>query len=830
MMRFFLAILSVCAVAVLGAGAGVVWFLNEASRDLPDYAQLAEYEPPVVTRLHAADGRLLAEYATERRVFVPIEAIPRRVVDAFVAAEDQNFWIHPGIDPQGIARAAVANVEHLARGRRPEGASTITQQVARNFLLNDDLRLERKVQEMILAVRIEQALTKAQILELYLNQIFLGFRSYGVAAAALNYFNKSLDELTLAEAAYLAALPKAPNNYHPIRRPDAAVARRNWVVSRMVAEGFVTAEEAEAARAEPLTVRRRDETEVVADAGYFAEEVRREIVERYGEDVLYRGGLSVRTTLDPALQSIATRAMRDGLVEVDRRYGYRGPLAAIDPGEGWEGRLAAVERPAGVGGWRLAMVIEAGRQEAEIGFADGTRGRIPLAELRWARRVQPDGSLGRAVERASQALSAGEVVLVEPAGPDERGRAPAEGAWSLRQVPEVQGGLVAMDPHTGRVLAMVGGFSPDISSFNRATQAWRQPGSSFKPFVYMAALENGFTPSSLVLDAPFVYDPGFGQPLWRPENYSQQFYGPTPLRVGMERSRNLMTVRLAHNVGMDKVVETARQFGVVDDLQPFLPMSLGAGETTVMRMATGYAMIVNGGRAISPTLVDRIQDRKGRTVFRHDTRDCAGCSGVAFSERTTVPDPPDERPVVADPRVAYQMTLMLEGVVRRGTAAGSVGASLSRPVAGKTGTTNEERDAWFVGFTPDLVVGLYVGFDQPRGMGRGATGGGIAAPIFRDVMVEATADEPPVPFRVPPGVRLVRVDAATGQLPGPDTRVAVWDAFLPGTEPTPAVEVLDGSSDGVAWLRPGAGAQAPRPGGVSAAPRAAPVTGTGGLY
>jgi penicillin-binding protein 1A len=830
MMRFFLAILSVCAVAVLGAGAGVVWFLNEASRDLPDHAQLSRYEPPVVTRLHAGDGRLLAEYATERRVFVPFEAIPKRVVDAFVAAEDQNFWIHPGIDPQGIARAAVANVEHLARGRRPEGASTITQQVARNFLLNDDLRLERKVQEMILAVRIEQALSKQQILELYLNQIFLGFRSYGVAAAALNYFNKSLDELTLAETAYLAALPKAPNNYHPTRRTDAAVARRNWVISRMAAEGFVTAEEAEAARAEPLVVRRRDDTEVVADAGYFAEEVRREIVGRYGEDVLYRGGLSVRTTLDPRLQSIATRALRRGLVEIDRRWGYRGPVASIDAGPGWEQRLAAVERPAGIGDWRLAAVLDAGRQDAEIGFADGSRGRIPLAELRWARRAQPNGGLGRAVDRASAALAVGEVVLVEPAGPDDRGRPAPQGTFALRQVPGVQGGLVAMDPHTGRVLAMVGGFSPEISSFNRATQAWRQPGSAFKPFVYMAALENGFTPSSLVLDAPFVYDPGFGQPLWRPENYSQQFYGPTPLRVGMELSRNLMTVRLAHNIGMDKVVQTARQFGVVQDLQPFLPMSLGAGETTVMRMATGYAMIVNGGRAVQPTLIDRIQDRKGRTVFRHDRRECAGCAGVTFAGQSGVPDPPDERQVVADPRVAYQMTLMLEGVVRRGTAAGSVGRSLDRPVAGKTGTTNDERDAWFVGFTPDLVVGLYVGFDQPRPMGRGATGGGIAAPIFRDVLVEALAEEPPVPFRVPPGVRLVRVDAATGQLPGPGTRAAIWDAFLPGTEPTPAPEVLDGSSDGVAWLRQGPGGQAPRPGGVSTLPAAPPVTGTGGLY
>ena len=835
MTRVLVVTLSLAALISAGIAGTVVILLSRASHDLPEYTQLAAYEPPVVTRFQAGDGRLLAEYATERRVWVPVSAMPRRIVDAFVSAEDQNFWSHPGIDIQGIARAMVANISRLSQGRRPEGASTITQQVARNFLLSDNLSMMRKLREMILALRIERSLSKERIIELYLNEIFLGMRSYGVAAAALNYFNKSLDDLTVAEAAFLAALPKAPSNYNPSRRMEAAVGRRNWVITRMLEDRRISASEAEAARAEPITVRRRDPTEVSANAEYFAEEVRRQIVTTYGEQALYRGGLSVRTTMDPKLQVAATQALREGLMTYDRRHGYRGPVTRIDStAPGWEGQLKAVTPPPGSEGWELALVRELSPQWADISLANGGGGRIALAELRWARRVFDHERQGPIVNRPHDTLQPGDVVLVEPlvqAAPATKEHNKEPTAYALRQVPEIQGGLVAMDPHTGRVLAMVGGFSPQISSFNRATQAWRQPGSSFKPFVYMAALEKGFTPSTLVLDAAFIYDPGYGQPLWKPENYTQRFYGPSPLRVGIEQSRNLMTVRLANEIGMQSVKAVAENFGVVDTLPLFLPNSLGATETTVMRMVTAYSMIVNGGRKINPTMIDRIQDRQGDTIFRHDTRACPGCSDSTWKEQAEPPDIRDTREQIADPRILYQMVVMLEGAVRRGTGEPSVGRHFKRPIAGKTGTSNDYKDNWFVGFSPDLAVGLYVGFDHPRSLGRNETGGSVAAPIFRDVMLTALKDAPITPFRVPPGIVLVRVDPQTGLPATPNQKGAIRDAFLPGTEPNSEANILDGSADSATWLH--AERNIPATSGPNAQGNHAqvpPILGTGGLY
>lgn len=846
-MRVLLSLLmGLVLLALAGAGA-VVYVVDYYDRDLPDYTKLATYEPPVTTRVYAGDGRLMAEFAAEKRVFVPFRAIPRRVVAAFLAAEDKNFYEHKGIDPVGIVRAILTNVENLGSDRRMVGASTITQQVAKNMLLTNEVSFVRKIKEAILAIRIERTFSKDRILELYLNEIFLGFRSYGVAAAALNYFNKALDELTVAEAAYLAALPKAPNNYHPERNRDAAVARRNWVIGRMLEDGNITPDEAREAQAEPLTVRRRDETEVFT-AEYFAEEVRREIVKLYGEEALYEGGLSVRASVDPTLQRIATRALRDGLIAYDRRHGWRGPVARMENFDGWAKSLAAIPMPPGGEAWRLAVVLK--DEEAasvDIGFADGSRGTIPLSELRWAREWKEGERLGPAVRKASDVLHLGDVVLVEAVEKDEKGKELPPATFALRQIPAVQGGLVALDPHTGRVRAMVGGFSPQMSVFNRATQAMRQPGSSFKPFVYLTALDNGFTPASLVMDAPFEYDPGHGQPVWRPENYSHEFYGPTPLRIGIEKSRNVMTVRLAQHVGMDKIKATAERLGIFDNLQPFLPMSLGAGETTVLRMSAAYGMLANGGKRIVPTFIDRIQDREGRTIFRHDDRACGTCRDVAWSEGVAVPSVPDTREQVADPRTAYQIVSMLEGVVQRGTAARL--RALDRPLAGKTGTTNDSRDAWFMGFSPDLVVGTYIGFDQPRSLGARETGGSAAVPVFQEVMAEALKDEPKTPFRVPPGVRLVRVDPATGRLAEPGSR-AIWEAFLPGTEPQldQPVAILDGSGQsGGAWSWqgsvPGDGYDSPAldtpfgtvsvpgmaPTGPTAPPPAA-VMGTGGLY
>jgi penicillin-binding protein 1A len=775
-LRFVLRFLVVLALLALLAGGGGFAALHHYGRNLPDHAQLAAYEPPIVTRVHAGDGRLLAEFAIEDRVFVPIGAIPRHVIDAVLAAEDKNFYEHTGVDAIGIVRAAITNVLNAGRNRRLQGASTITQQVAKNFLLTNEVSIERKIKEALLALRIERALSKERILELYLNEIYLGQGSYGVAAAALAYFDKALDELTVAEAAFLAALPKAPNNYHPVRNHEAALARRDWVLDRMVEDGTLSAAEAAAAKAEPLVMAERDPAEVVR-ADYVAEEIRRELVARFGEAATYEGGLVVRATLDPRLQAIAEKAFRDGLIAYDRRHGWRGPIARIEPGEGWTERLAAVPPPPGMGDWRLAVVLADEGRAARIGFADGGEGTIPFEELTWARRTEADQKRGPEVRAVADVLAPGDVVAVSPA----EGESSGEGVWGLRQIPDLEGAFVALDPRNGRILAMVGGFAFGESEFNRAVQARRQTGSAFKPFVYLAALDAGKTPSSIVVDGPVVIDPGYGQPLWKPENYSQEYYGPSTLRLGIEKSRNLMTVRLAAEIGMQRVRDTAVRFGVFDDMGLYLPMALGAGETTLLRLTNAYAMLVNGGRRIVPTLIERVQDRYGRTVYRRDERPCEGCSEVAWAGQPP-PQVPDVREEVEDPRTAYQMVAMLQGVVERGTGASI--AELGRPLAGKTGTTDEFRDAWFVGFSPDLAAGVYVGFDQPRTLGDKEAGAKAAVPIFKDFMAKALEGTPPVPFRIPPGIRLVRVDAVTGRLPSATTEHVILEAFKPGTEPT----------------------------------------------
>ena len=779
-------------VAIAGTGA-VLYAFYHYGQDLPEHAQLADYEPPIVSRVYAGDGRILAEFATENRVFVPIEAIPGRIIKAFIAAEDQNFYTHNGIDLAAIGRAVITNVRHYMQGRRPVGASTITQQVAKNFLLTNELSYTRKAKEAILALRIEQAIDKDRILELYLNEIYLGARAYGVAAAALNYFDKSLDELTIAEAAYLAALPKAPNNYHPVRRRADAVSRRNWVVRRMMNEGFISEEEARMAMAEPLEARPRGEVKL-AEAEYFAEEVRRELAELYGESALYEGGLSVRTTLDPRLQEIADRVLREGIISYDRRHGWRGPHARIEAtldGDAWKAALREVERPEGVDDWLLAVVLDVEDQEARIGIEDESLGRIPYSEIRWARPWLEDQEVGPLPNRAKDVLSKGDVLFVEHVETSPDGTAYGEGVYGLRQIPEVDGAIVALDPHTGRVFAMSGGFSYARSEFNRATQALRQPGSAFKPFVYLAGLDSGFTPATLVLDAPFVIDQGGGQGKWKPANYTKKFYGPTPMRVGVEKSRNLMTVRLAQAVGMKKISDYAARFGIVENMPAVLAMALGAGETTLMKLTTAYAVLVNGGKKPVPTLIDRVQDREGRTVFRHDRRDCPGCVADAWRDQT-VPILPDTREQIADPASAFQVVGMLEGVVKRGT--GRRIAELGRPLAGKTGTTNNNTDTWFIGFSPDLVVGVFIGFDEPKTLGPKDTGSNVAAPVFKAFMREALAGEAVVPFRIPPGIRLVRINAETGLLARPGDKRVYLEAFKPGTEPAREQVLIDGGS------------------------------------
>lgn len=809
LLRFFgllFAAGTIIFVAAVAAAAGLLWHYSQS---LPDYSQLQDYEPAVMTRVHASDGSLLAEYARERRLYIPIQAVPKLVTHAFVAAEDKNFYEHGGIDFSGIARAATLYIQQYGSGRRPQGASTITQQVAKNFLLTNELSFSRKIKEALLAMKIERAFSKERILELYLNEIYLGMGAYGVAAASLLYFDKSVHELSVAEAAYLAALPKAPNNYHPFRQRERALERRNYVLDRMAEDHYITAQEAEKAKKEPLKITPRPTGAHIFAAEYFAEEVRRYIYDNFTEKKLYEGGLSVRTTLDPKMQVLARKVLVDGFVNFDEQHGYRGAAQKIDPTGDWGAKLAEVKALSDVAPWRLAVVLEADDASARVGLQPGREpggalskeretGTIALEGMKWAK------ARGKTPTKVSQVLSPGDVVYVEPLG---------GGQLRLRQVPEVSGAIVVMDPQTGRVLAMAGGFSYDQSQFNRATQALRQPGSSFKPLVYATALDNGYTPSTVVLDAPIEIDTGSG--IWAPENYTRKYYGPSTLRFGIEQSRNVMTVRLAQDIGMPLIGEYAKRFGVYDNLPPYLSFALGAGETTLLRMVGAYAMFDNGGRKIQPTLIDRIQDRYGHTIYKHDSRECRGCDADKWADQNE-PTLIDKRERVLDPMTAYQITSIMEGVVQRGTA--TVVKEVGKPIAGKTGTTNDEKDAWFIGFSPDLVVGVYLGYDKPRHLGRGATGGVLAAPIVRDFMKVALADKPAVPFRVPPGIKLIRVDPRSGMRAGPGDQRVILEAFKPGTAPSDnysAIGVSD--ADG-------------RPVGVSPEADRAIRTGTGGLY
>jgi len=827
---FLFAAGTILFVVGVGAAAGLLWHF---SKDLPDYSQLQDYEPPVMTRVHAADGSLVAEYARERRLYIPIQGVPKLVINAFLAAEDRNFYQHGGLDFTGIARASLSFIQNYGSGRRPQGASTITQQVAKNFLLTNEVSVTRKVKEALLALKIERTYSKDKILELYLNEIYLGLGAYGIAAASLTYFDKSVNELTIPEAAYLATLPKAPNNYNPFRQRERALERRNWVIDRMAEAGFVKQADAEKAKKTPLGVTTKASTGAhVVAAEYFAEEVRRELYDKYGEKKLYEGGLSVRTSLNPQWQALARQSLQAGLQRYDEARGYRGAVSKLDLNGDWGVKLAGVKALEDVQPWRLAVVLEVSDHSARIGLQPGrepggqvskerTIGILPLEGVKWAKQK------GRAPTKVSQVVEPGDVVYVSPL---EK----TDGQYRLQQVPEVSGAMVVEDPQTGRVLAMVGGFSYDQSQFNRATQALRQPGSSFKPIVYSAALDNGYTPSSLVLDAPLEIDQGPGLGVWKPENYEGDFFGPSTLRFGIEHSRNVMTVRLAQDVGMPMIADYARRFGVYDNLPPYLSFALGAGETTLLRMVTAYGMIDNGGRKITPTLIDRIQDRYGHTVYRHDKRECIGCDQKKWDNQ---PEPSliDRREQVIDPMTAYQITSMMEGVVLRGTA-GGVGfqKEVGKPVAGKTGTTNDYKDAWFIGFTPDLTVGVYIGYDQPSSLGHGETGGNLAAPVVRDFMREALADVPPVPFRAPPGIKLVRVNHKTGLPAGAGDKTTILEAFKPGQEPAGSVPEDEGLGGGQVASDGFGGPPPDEPPGPPPGPPPgndhALTSGTGGLY
>ncbi|PTW51818.1 penicillin-binding protein 1A [Rhodovulum kholense] len=785
MIRFFLSLIgALFSFATLGVAAavlmiGAVFWMY--ARDLPDHEDLASYQPKTISRIYSGEGRLIDEFAEERRLFVPAEEIPDLVKAAFISAEDKNFYTHHGYDARGMAAALFDAVK--SRGRNVRGASTITQQVMKNFLLGGERTGERKIKELILATRIEETLSKDQILELYLNEIFLGQNSYGVAAAAQTYFDKTLSELKPEEAAYLAALPKAPSNYHPVRNHDAAVARRDYVLHEMHDNGYLDDATYEAALAAPLkTVQNGDFPPFSASLpprDYFTDEIRRQLSQDFGQEEFFGGGLTIRATLDPELQEEAAEALRRGLEKYDRSRGvWRGTGKTIDPAEldteeHWRAALAATDVPRDIrldGPWHPAVVLKIEDQQMRLGIegVEATEAAppvVPRKDIGWLR-----GDF-----RAN--FKVGDVVLVRRMTGDDGGFI----RWTLRQVPEIQGGFVAMDVNTGRVLAMQGGFSYQASVFNRATQATRQPGSSFKPFVYAAALDSGFTPATIVIDAPIEVDTGGGT-IWRPKNSSNKYYGPTPLRTGIEQSRNLMTVRLAREVGMDTVARYAEKFGVYDRLEPYLANALGSQETTLYRMVAAYAMFANGGERVEPTLVDRVQDRQGRTIYRHDDRVCTDCGTLSIPEGQG-PTVVSDRERVMNAITAYQLTSMMRGVVERGTAAGRV--NLGVPTAGKTGTTNDARDVWFLGFTSNIVAGCYMGFDRPRSLGGGAFGGSMCAPVFNEFMKVATAKYGGGPFKVPPGGHFIKIDRYSGERLADDAsgENVVAEYFRAGEEP-----------------------------------------------
>lgn len=839
--------------AGLVAIIGVFIWLEMLKRDLPDEQVLAEYEPAVTTRVHAGNGELVAEFARERRLFVPEPSIPDTVKQAFISAEDKNFYEHHGLDYRGIMRAAIRLVPDMLAGNSLEGGSTITQQVAKNFLLTADQKFERKAKEALIARRMEKEFTKAHILELYLNEIYLGNRSYGVAAAALNYFEKPLSEIEPHEAAYLATLAKAPSNYHPVRNEDRALARRDWILGRMHEDGHLTAEELAEYRSMPLGA-------VVApplgarssESQYFAEEIRRRVSELYGVEAIYDGGLSIRTTIDPEMQRMAQAAFRTHLVTYDRRHGYRGPLTQVTLPDDLEAReegteddeapgdylwltefekavddlLSKREAAEDIEPWRLAVVLRVESDEALIGLRDGARGKLPLEGVKWAREYKDANNWGPEVKAVDQVIARGDVIYVsvtgenfithlnqseeknaevvteeestsdDPQADAETSRPEEMLVYDLQQVPAANGGFMAMDPHTGRVLAMVGGFSFGMSEFNRATQAERQPGSTFKPFVYAAALEMGYTPSSIVLDAPFVAPIGAGR-WYNPGNYvAGRFYGESTLRLGIEKSRNTMTARLAQDIGIGRIIDIAERFGVSDKLPRELAISLGAGETTLAKLTTAYAQFVNGGRKIEPIMIDRIQNRYGETIYARDQRLCYDCDAEAWNGQSE-PRLSDDRETVIDPRTAYQMVSIMEGVIDRGTGSGiNKQVDRSYPLAGKTGTTDNYFDAWFVGFSPDLAAGVYIGFDQPATLGQGEGGSNVAAPVFGEFMGLALPEMNTVPFRTPSGIRLVRVNSKNGKPSAPGASGTILEAFKAEDDVYNSRSVSDPSQEG----------------------------------
>ena len=725
-----------------------LWYF---SSDLPDYKILSSYKPPVSSRVHSGEGQLIAEYALQKRLFIPYDSIPKKVIYSFLSAEDKNFFTHPGIDAKSITRAIIKNLKNIYSEKRLEGASTITQQVAKNFLLNSEVSLKRKIKEAILAFRIERAYSKERIMELYLNQIYLGEGTYGIAAASLEYFDKAVNDLNYVESALLAALPRAPSKYNPYKSPERAKKRRNIVLKNLYENSYINKTQYDNLKEKEIRTKKR-KIKLIEEANFYSEEVRRIVSDTYGYDSLYKGGLSIRTPLNSNYQIEALKALRKGLEAYDKRHGWRGPITNLAKEE-WKKNIHQFIPEKSLD-WKLAKVVEVDKLITKIEIENEEIGFIDFKNIAWTRK-----------KSFEDLLIPNDIIYVKKIKKNK---------WNLKQLPKVNGAIIVMDPHTGRVLAMVGGFSYKLSEFNRVTQAKRQPGSAFKPFVYAAALENGFTPSTLVLDAPFVIDQGVGLKTWKPENYGKKFYGPSTLRTGIEKSRNLMTVRVAQKVGFEKISRITNRLGIYNDVPELLSVSLGSAETTLVQLTNAYCTFVNGGKKVTPIFIDRIQDRRGKTIFNADKRKCLGCEEISYLNEE-IPIIQDDREQIISPATAYQITSMLEGVVKRGT--GRNLRDLKLTLAGKTGTTNKNMDAWFLGFTSKIVIGVYVGFDEPESLGRYETGAKAALPIFKNFIKNVVKKKEALPFKIPKDINLVMVDAETGLRPNINTKKIIYESF-----------------------------------------------------
>ena len=740
-------IVAIITLSVLFAFS-TLWYF---SSDLPDYKILANYKPPISSRVHSGEGQLIAEYALQKRLFIPYDSVPKKVINSFLSAEDKNFFSHPGIDAKSISRAIIKNLKNILSEKRLEGASTITQQVAKNFLLTNEVSLKRKIKEAILAFRIERAYSKERIMELYLNQIYLGEGTYGIAAASLEYFDKAVSDLNYEEAALLAGLPKAPSKYNPKKSITRAKKRRNLVLKNLYENSFINQVQYNNFKKKPIILKKR-KIKLLEEANYYSEEARRIVSDKYGYDALYKGGLSIRTPLNSNYQIEALKALREGLEEYDRRHGWRGPIINLETKD-WQNNIQKFIPDKSLN-WKLARVIDVNKLTIKIETENKEEGFIDFKNIAWTRK-----------ESFEDLVRLNDIIYVQKIKKNK---------WNLKQLPKINGAIVVMDPYTGRVLAMVGGFSFKLSEFNRATQAKRQPGSAFKPFIYAAALENGFTPSTLILDAPFVMEQGEGLKTWKPENYGKKFYGPSTLRTGIEKSRNLMTVRVAQKVGFEKISEIMNSFGIYDDVPELLSVSLGSAETTLIKLTNAYCTFVNGGKKVTPIFIDRIQDRRGKTIFNADKRKCLGCQEISYLKEE-IPLIEDNREQIITAETAYQITSMLEGVIKRGT--GRKLKNLNLALAGKTGTTNKNMDAWFLGFTSKIVIGTYVGFDEPKSLGKYETGAKAALPIFKKFIENVVKKKEALPFKVPNNINLVMVDAETGLQPNATTKKIIYESY-----------------------------------------------------